>query len=145
MWEGGWAITMGPTPSEVSGSASQWRRRLLFAFAAGSLVWILALGVYGAWSWPAAHAVLQQEYDEGTKNCRLRYPEKQRAERCIDLFKLMYEGDRNAGVFTRIIFAILPPALVFAGFGAWSVVMKRAEAVRRKRRNRSPPPSDPAA
>lgn len=141
MWEGDWAITMGPTPGEVSGSADTWRRRLLFALAAGSLVWILAVGGYGAWSWPPAHAALQQEYDEGAKGCRLRYPERQRAERCIDLFKLMYEGDRNAGIFTRIIFAVLPPTLIFAGFGAWSVVTKRAEAARRRRRIR-PPPTD---
>ena len=138
MWEGDCAITMGPTPGEVSGSAGSRRRRLLFALAAGSLVWILALSGYGAWSWPSAHAVLQQEYEEGTKGCRLRYPERQRAERCIDLFKLMYEGDRNAAIFTRIIFAILPPALIFAGFGAWSVVAKRAEAARCERRVRSP-------
>ncbi|MBL8689153.1 MAG: hypothetical protein JNL04_08635 [Rhodospirillaceae bacterium] len=104
------------------------------------MVWILAVGSYGAWSWPDAHAALQRDFDEGTKGCRLRYPERQRAERCIDLFKLMYEGERNAGVFTRIVFALLPPALVFAGFGAWTVVAKRAEAARRKRRNRAPPP-----
>ncbi len=135
---------MGPTPNEVSGSVAQRRRRLLFALAAGSLVWILAVGSYGAWSWPGAHAVLQRDFDEGTKGCRLRYPERQRAERCVDLFKLMYEGERNAGVFTRIVFALLPPALVFAAFGAWTVVAKRAEAARSKRRSRAPPP-DPTS
>lgn len=142
MWEVGRAITMGPTPNKVSGSLAYRRRRLLFALAAGSLAWILAVGSYGAWSWPDSHAVLQRDFDEGTKGCRLRYPERQRAERCIDLFKLMYEGERNSGVFTRIVFALLPPALVFAGFGAWTVVAKRVEAARRKRRNR-PPPSEP--
>ncbi len=144
MWEGDWTITMGSTPGEVSGSAAAWRRRLLLALAIASIAWTLAVGGYGAWSWPAARAALQQDYDEGTKGCRLRYPERQRAERCIDLFKVMYEGDRNAGIFTRIILAILPPALLFAGFGAWSLVVRRAEAARRKRRTR-PPPIEPSS
>lgn len=132
---------MGTTSTEVLGSASR-RRRLLFALAAGSLVWVLAVGGYGAWSWPAAHAVLRQDLDEGLKGCRLRYPERSRQERCLDLIKLIYEGDRNAGIFTRFVFAVLPPGLLFAGFGAWSVVMKRTEAAQRTRRTR-PPPADP--
>ncbi len=138
MWEGGWGITMGPTPGEVPGSAARSRRRLLFALAAASAVWIAAVGGYGAWSWPESHAALQQAFDDGTKGCRLRYAERPRQERCIDLFKLMYEGDRNAGVFTRVVFAVLPPALGFAGFAAWSILVRRAEEARRKNRKRPP-------
>lgn len=118
---------MMQTPGEVSSSAAL-RRKLRLAVAAGSLVWALAAGGYGVWTWPRSHAALQQAFDEGTRGCRQRYAEKTRQDRCIDLFKVMYQGDRNAGVFTRVVFTLLPPALAFAGIFVWSVLAKRAEA-----------------
>ena len=119
---------------------SHRRRPLVLALAAASLLWVLATGGYGAWSWPESHAALQHAFDDGSKGCRLRYAEKGRQDRCIDLFKLMYEGERNAGIFTRVVFAVLPPALTFAGFVGWSIVARRADAARRGRRNRPPTP-----
>lgn len=126
MWVGDKGMTMMQTPDEVSGSA-RLRRKLLLAAAAGSLVWALAAGGYGLWSWPQSHAALQQSFDEGVRGCRQRYGEKQRQDRCVDLFKVMYEGDRNAGVFTRVVFMLLPPALAFAGIFTWSILARRAE------------------
>lgn len=120
-------MTMMQTPGEVSGSAPR-RRKLLLAVAAGSLVWALGTGGYGVWSWPQSHAAMQQAFDEGTRGCRQRYGEKSRQDRCIDLFRVMYQGDRNAGIFTRVVFVLLPPALAFAGILAWSLLAKRAEA-----------------
>lgn len=130
-------MTMMQTPGEVSGSVLR-RRKLLLAVAAGSLAWALAIGGYGAWSWPRSHAAMQQAFDEGTRGCRQRYGEKSRQDRCIDLFKVMYEGDRNAGIFTRVVFVLLPPAVAFVGIFVWIILAKRAEALPPGRR--SPPP-----
>ena len=120
-------MTMTQTPGEVSGSAPR-QRKFLLATAAGSLVWALATGGYGVWSWPGSHAALQKDFDEGTRGCRQRYGEKSRQDRCIDLFKVMYEGDRTAGIFTRVVFTLLPPALAFGGLFVWSILARRAEA-----------------
>lgn len=120
-------MTMTQTPGEVSGFASR-RRKLLLAVAAGSLVWVLSTGGYGVWSWPGSHAALQEDFDEGTRGCRQRYGEKSRQDRCIDLFRVMYEGDRNAAIFTRVVFTLLPPTLAFGGLFVWSILARRAEA-----------------
>lgn len=127
MWEGEAGMTMTQTPREVSGSAPRLRKVLL-ATAAGSLAWTLATGGYGVWSWPQSHAALQKDFDEGTRGCRQRYAEKSRQDRCIDLFKVMYQGDRNAGIFTRVVFTLLPPALAFGGLFVWSILARRAAA-----------------
>lgn len=116
---------MMQTPGEVSGSAAR-RRRVLLAAAAASLLWAVAAGGYGVWSWPKSHAALQQSFDEGTRGCRQRYAEKSRQDRCIDLFKVMYQGDRNAGLFTRVVITLLPPALAFVGIFVWSFLARRA-------------------
>lgn len=139
MWEGEEGLTMMHTPREVSGSAPR-RRRLLLAAAAGSLAWALAIGGYGVWSWPRSHAAMQQAFDEGTRGCRQRYGEKSRQDRCIDLFKVIYEGDRNAGIFTRVVLVLLPPALAFAGIFARSILVRRAEMARHDRRRQPPRP-----
>lgn len=128
---------MMETPGTVSGSVRSARRALL-ALAGISVVWSLAIGGYGLWSWPAAHAALQQAFDEGARGCRQRYADKSRQDRCIDLFRILYVGDRNAGVFTRVVFTLLPPALGFAGLFAWSFVQRRAAEARRGRRARPP-------
>ena len=44
--------TAKQTPNAVSGSEAHGRHRLLFVLAAGSLLWALVVGGYGAWSWP---------------------------------------------------------------------------------------------
>jgi hypothetical protein len=141
MWEGDWGITMALTPIEVSGSASR-RRRWLFAIAAASLAWSLGTGGYGAWTWPEAHAALQKEFEEGSRGCR-RYAGKARQDRCLDLMKLIYEGERNTGIFTRVVIALLPPTLGFGGWFVWSLLAKRAETERqRAHRTRPRPPPE---
>jgi hypothetical protein len=145
MWEGYWGITMASTPDEVSGSATRRRRRWLYALTAASAVWMAGVGGYGAWTWPEAHAALQKELDEGTRGCR-RYAGKARQDRCIDLFKLIYEGERNAGIFTRVVFAVLPPGTGLGAWFAWLLLARRAEAARRNARRvrPRPPPDEPS-
>jgi hypothetical protein len=125
---------MTQTPGAVTGSASASRRHLLAA-AVGSAIWIMAAAAYGLWSWSAAHAQLQQAFDDGTRGCRQRYGERTRQERCIDLFRILYEGDRNAAIFTRVVIALLPPAAGLGGLGLWRVIGRRGrrEAAHRRR------------
>jgi hypothetical protein len=86
---------------------------------------------------------LQKEFDEGTRGCA-RYAGRGRQDRCRELFKLIYEGERNSAVFTRVVIAAGPPALGFALWLAWSMIARRAEAPAPSRRGPPPTPPDEA-
>lgn len=100
------------------------RRPVVWLALAGAF-WVLGSGAFGAWTWPEAKARVTQALDEGVRDCRTRYAEKARQDRCIDLFRLIFESDRNTAVFTRVLGALVPPALGFGGLAVWSVMRRR--------------------
>jgi hypothetical protein len=102
-------------------------RRLVLWLAFAAALWVLATGAYGAWTWPEAKARVTQALDDGMRDCRTRYAEKPRQDRCIDLFRLIFESDRNTAIFTRVLGALVPPALGFGGLAVWSVMRRRRE------------------
>jgi hypothetical protein len=126
---------MTQTPGAVPGSAHLSRRHLLAAAAAGVL-WVTGAGAYGVWSWSGEHAQLRQAFDDGSRGCRQRYAERTRQERCIDLFRILYEGDRNAAIFTRVVIAVLPPAAGLGGLGLWRIIGRRGRRQARRPRPR---------
>jgi hypothetical protein len=123
MWGAQWGWTMTETHSAVP-SSTQATRRWLLATAAGGVVWALGAGAHGLWSWDEEHAQLRRDFDQGSRSCR-RYADRGRQQRCADLFRLMYEGDRNTAIFTRVLLALLPPALVIGGVWAWAFLARR--------------------
>jgi len=100
-------------------------RRPAFWLALAAVLWVLGSGAYGVWSWPEAKAQVTQARDDGLRDCRTRYSEKARQDRCIDLFRLIYESERNTAVFTRVLGSVVPPALAFGGFALWSLMRRR--------------------
>jgi hypothetical protein len=99
--------------------------RPLFWLAPAAVLWVLGSGAYGVWSWPEAKAQVTQARDEGLRDCRMRYPEKARQDRCSDLFHLIYESERNTAVFTRVLGVVVPPVLAFGGLTIWSMMRRR--------------------
>jgi hypothetical protein len=93
---------------------------------AQGLVWALGTGAYGWWTWEDEHVQLRRDFDDGSRSCR-RYADRGRQQRCVDLFRLMYEGERNTAIFTRALLALLPPALVVGGLAAWQFLAHRRQ------------------